>query len=358
VASTTTTEQEKRAARFAEAARFYSLLGWALVKLDGKVPPSRDWQKAEPCQPEAAAGQWSVHGKRSNMGVVLGPSRLTVVEYDTDQALAKLDELMEGEWWPSMPVVESGSGRSRHFYFADEGYRAASRDGLELRCGAQQVVVPPSEHPDTGRPYRWIVKPTVGPLRPVPASVLDYFAANRSADSAGAVEEEIRKPGRHKALLSLAGSLRRRGLTAEEIAVALLAVNQARCRPPLPDREVAELARDVARRYDPAPPDPVQERLGREADRLIRDGGGGASGRGRDTNQEEERSDKRAAPPLIVTLEQYLAGSQDEAAWVVDHLIGRGVLTIVAGLPKVGKSTLVFGMLGAITTSENGGPPS
>jgi hypothetical protein len=89
------------------------------------------------------------------MGVVLGPSRLAVLEYDTDQARERLLELFGGEW-PAVPTVESGSGRSRHFYFADEGYKASSRDGLELRCGAQQVVVPPSEHPETGRPYRWL----------------------------------------------------------------------------------------------------------------------------------------------------------------------------------------------------------
>jgi DNA-binding HxlR family transcriptional regulator len=135
--------------------------------------------------------------------------------------------------------------------------------------------------------------------------------------------------------------MRHKGMSGDEIAVALLTVNERRCKPPLPEEEVVELARDVARRYDPAPPDPEQERIEREADKLL--------GHHRDTQP------KRTAPALIVPLGVYLAGTQDEAAWIVDHLIGRGVLSIVAGLPKAGKSTLVYGALGAVTGGENGG---
>jgi hypothetical protein len=85
---------------------------------------------------------------------------------------------------------------------------------------------------------------------------------------AGPVGEEIQAGERHRTLLSLAGSLRHRGLGEEEILVSLLAVNRLRCRPPLPDEELVELARDVVRRYEPAH-DPEQEELEREADRLF-----------------------------------------------------------------------------------------
>jgi putative DNA primase/helicase len=152
-----TPDLEERAAAFVAAARSYSALGWALIPLKGKEPRSRRWQTAAPEDPELAAGKWAEWGKRWNMGVVLGSSGLAVIEYDTEAAKEKLLELLGGDW-PAVPTVESG-GRSRHLYFCDDGLEPAVRDGLELRCGRQQCVVPPSVHPVTGRTYEWVITP-------------------------------------------------------------------------------------------------------------------------------------------------------------------------------------------------------
>jgi len=65
------------------------------------------------------------------------------------------------------------------------------------------------------------------------------------------VEETIPDGQRNATLASPAGSMRRRGMTPEEIAVALAEVNRNRCRPPLPDDEVEAIARNIGR-YAPA----------------------------------------------------------------------------------------------------------
>src|SRR5260370_11120532 len=52
---------------------------------------------------------------------------------------------------------------------------------------------------------------------------------------------------RNATLTRKAGSMRRAGLTAPEIEAALLAVNAARCMPPLPERDVARIAKSVGR---------------------------------------------------------------------------------------------------------------
>jgi hypothetical protein len=343
---TAVTDRAARAALFVEHARRYSELGWALVRLDGKEPVGRRWQDATPEAPELVAGKWAVWGESRNIGVVLRGSGLAVVEPDTPEAHAKLLELLGGEL-PAVPIVQSG-GTSLHLYFRDEGQGNGSVDGLELRADGQQCALPPSVHPATGRPYRWLEghEPWTLPLVPVPESLVAYFAGKRRKGPASPVGDEIRErsPGRHKTLLSLAGTMRHRGMSGDEIAVALLAVNERRCKPPLLEEEVVQLARDVARRYDPAPRDVEQERLQAQAEGIL------------EASQEalgHHREQKRRTSGLIVPLGVYLAGNEDDAAWVVDHLIGRGVLTIVAGLPKVGKSTFVFGMLGAITSSTN-----
>jgi DNA-binding transcriptional ArsR family regulator len=339
-----TIDPEERAAAFVAAARSYA--GWALIPLNGKEPRSRRWQTATPEDSELTAGKWSEWGKRHGMGVVLGPSRLAVIEDDLADGHEKLLELFGGEL-PPVPIVKSG-GKSLHLYFLDDGLQPAARGGLELRCGRQQVVLPPSVHPDTGRQYEWITghdldAPGVA-LVTVPETARAYFAAGERKKRAAPVGDEIREkdPGRHRTLLSLAGSMRHRGMSGDEIAVALLAVNARRCKPPLPEHEVAELAHDVAARYRPEPLDPEQEKLEREAERLLA---------GEPIEQLKSASRRRQTAPLIVSLVEFLGGSEDDAAWLVDHLAARGALVVVAGLPKVGKSTFVYGLLGALTGS-------
>lgn len=244
----------QRAARFVDDAYRLTELGWALIRLDGKIPKGKDWQRTEPLRdPHQAAGQWSEWGRRWNMGVVLGPSGLCVLENDTDEAELVLLELLGGIW-PETPTARTGSGR-RHLYFEvpPNGVAKAARDGLELRLGAHQCVVPPSEHPDTGFEYSWELEPWSTPLLKVPGDALAYFA-EASASRAGAaspVPDQIPHGRQHYELVSLAGSMRRRGMNANEIFAALWEVNLNRCEFPGPEENIRQIAESVER-YDPA----------------------------------------------------------------------------------------------------------
>jgi hypothetical protein len=79
--------------------------------------------------------------------------------------------------------------------------------------------------------------------------------AKRSAPEVG---ERISSGGRNNELTSIGGTLRRRGLEEEEIAAALLAVNERRCDPPLGEAEVRTIAHSVAG-YKPATPKPAYD---------------------------------------------------------------------------------------------------
>jgi hypothetical protein len=57
----------------------------------------------------------------------------------------------------------------------------------------------------------------------------------------------INKGERNVMLASIAGSLRRTGLDADELAATLRAINEKRCKPPLPDAEVKRIADSIAR---------------------------------------------------------------------------------------------------------------
>jgi putative DNA primase/helicase len=61
----------------------------------------------------------------------------------------------------------------------------------------------------------------------------------------------IPKVHRNDTLTSLAGTMRRCGMGAEEIEAALLVTNNKRCDPPLAEDEVRKIASSVCR-YKPA----------------------------------------------------------------------------------------------------------
>lgn len=161
--------------------------GFALhwLKERSKAPIGKEWSEA----PVATLDQLvRSHRPGNNLGVRLGePSRLTMGYYlyviDLDIRVAELaDEAWDrfAELFPQisrdqMPEVQSGSGgESRHLYLVtDQPFRSkmlAHSDGkyrdaagswhfeweIELFGSGKQVAAPPSIHPESGLPYRWI----------------------------------------------------------------------------------------------------------------------------------------------------------------------------------------------------------
>ncbi|MDI6894843.1 MAG: primase C-terminal domain-containing protein [Bacillota bacterium] len=201
------------------------------------------------------------------------------------EALALVSE------FPLLPSLLVGSGWGLHLYWllrelslleSDQERRAAQE---LLRCFQATIQAKARERgwnldttSDLARVLR--VPGTMNyklPQQPVPVRVLEVHLDRRYNPSdfdpfladavlAGLVTrspagsrhaaqdrdgEPIPEGQRNATLTSLAGSMRRRGMTAEEIEAALLAVNARRCRPPLPEDEVRAIARSISR-YPPA----------------------------------------------------------------------------------------------------------
>lgn len=92
-----------------------------------------------------------------------------------------------------------------------------------------------------------IVVPTVEDY----AAFAPETSSERNGDGSSAALNDIPAGQRNTTLASLAGSMRRRGMTESSIVLALLSENAERCRPPLSDKEVEKIARSVGR-YEPA----------------------------------------------------------------------------------------------------------
>jgi hypothetical protein len=112
------------------------------------------------------------------------------------------------------------------------------------------AVAPPSIHP-SGEAYEWVISPEEAYLADPPAWLVKQARLRGRRMQAEDVGETISNGSRNKTLLSIAGTLRRRGLDEAAIAAALLGINDTKCETPLGEDEVRKIAQSAAR-YEPA----------------------------------------------------------------------------------------------------------
>jgi Protein of unknown function (DUF3987)/Bifunctional DNA primase/polymerase, N-terminal/Primase C terminal 1 (PriCT-1) len=229
----------------------------------GKHPRLNRWQKLASSDP-VVIGDWWSRWPDANVGIVCGElSGVFVVDVDNrhggDVSLEELEARI-GPLTPTLTTLTGGGGLHYWFVqppgvvFTNENTGRVLGPGLDVKTDGGLVVAPPSLH-TSGRTYAWEVGAPLIPAAP-PAALLALLTA-RSRNGAKATppapDEPIPAGRRRSALLSLAGAMRRQGADAATIAAALETFNAARCVPPLPATEVDDVARDVARRYAPAP---------------------------------------------------------------------------------------------------------
>lgn len=219
-----------------------------------KRPLVLHWQRLEPDDPV-----WTTVA--ANIGSCNWGLRLDdLVVLDADSRAAV--DWVERECPTATPYQTRGRPDRRSFWFSrPEGCELRTRrlaPDLELRTGpGAQQVIPPSIHPDTGEPYRWVgpggdFTETLDPPPPAPVTWLEAIAPRDEPWSPGGSGgwDVIPEGHRDIALTSLAGQLRRHGASRRAIEEWIYLLNQRLCRPPLAERDVVRIARSVER-YDP-----------------------------------------------------------------------------------------------------------
>ena len=240
--------------RLAESGfRLFPLTRW------GKRPLIDKWQEKATCNGESLRA-WMQEYPGCNWGLACGPdSRVFVLDVDGDDGAASLHELIgnHGHDWTNTLSVKTARGS--HFYFrypSDAVIRNSTSKlalGIDVRGEGGYVLVPPSVHP-SGVSYCWSGAGKDAQVLTAPVWLLKKLTASaqRMAPMPVVGGDVIPEGQRNATLAKLAGAMRRPGMTLRAIEVALLAENAARCDPPLPEAEVQEVARSVAR-YAPAP---------------------------------------------------------------------------------------------------------
>ncbi|MEB3199300.1 MAG: AAA family ATPase, partial [Synechococcaceae cyanobacterium] len=159
----------------------------ALVAVRGKAAIGSGWQRKGHHRQRIA--QLLSSGEATGVGMLSGPisGGILLVDHDGGAAGPVLQELLQGQ--PLPPSWQWSSGRPGRWQLAlqvPERYWQAMRnkrvmatgttgEQLELRWTGHQSVLPPSIHPDTKEPYRWLPGrcPADLPLAEAPITLIE-----------------------------------------------------------------------------------------------------------------------------------------------------------------------------------------
>jgi len=222
---------------------------------------------------------WWSQEPRANIGTPTGEvfHRL-VIDIDARHGGWDTADLLEDQYgsFPSTITASTGGGGLHIHLQYPKGVDIRSKTGIlgpgiDIRANGGSAILPPSLHisgnryawtylvseESADRPVSlarapmWLLALAQGPRsfpRIVPPDVL-HRGTGRGNDRVPSWDDggTIGSGQRNAELASKAGVMRGAGFTQDEILVALLKLNADRCSPPLPEREVAGIARSISR---------------------------------------------------------------------------------------------------------------
>lgn len=247
--------------------RMVSVVPLAPVLSNGPRPLVR-WKEDGPLRTEVEVREFWAKNPRAQLAIVLGPTTdcrfLGAVDTDLKNRRDGMPEPPTGYSTGYRHSTKSGGTHDLFLYRTQPpetvtrraigvgGFVDVLLDGL--------LVVPPTNFDGAGE-YRMVREgeimefEAVGLALDLAAPWLRHAWKNHRSKSAPAGRPDDKEPtfegARRSVLLSRAGKLRNLGVGEEAILADLREFNERRCAPPLADAELAALARDVARRYEP-----------------------------------------------------------------------------------------------------------
>jgi len=228
-----------------------------VCRSQGKHPRTSDGFKSATTDKKQIA-EWWRKWANANIGIPTGVvTQLLVIDSDPrNGGPVDRNELMErvGPIPDTAEVTTGGDGRHTYLRYPGGPVPKELAQGVDLKGDGGYVVAPPSAHA-SGKNYEWDgtsgAKALLTPAE-TPAWLMARIAAPRKGAPVDAPPDDRKwaTGERNNKLTSVAGTMRRRGLSPEAIEAALLEENRQRCSPPLGDTEVRSIVQSVTR-YEP-----------------------------------------------------------------------------------------------------------
>lgn len=322
-------------------ALYYASLGLAVVPITAgtKHPPMKAWQKEATQDPEKIRQWWS-RWPDSGVGVVTGEKSggLAVIDLDEHPEDGRRGVELLQTWerengrLPETWTATTGSG-GRHLFFKLQGGMKRQQHLYDYQVDFQTdgalVILPPTIHAKTGRPYKWDIAPDQRPLavyNDQAAAFIDegYLEARGSGSGPRfEAQKEVTAGGRTDYLFRMLSSLQAKGLTDAAIRAAVSAENDSVCVPPLSDQE---LEREVF---------PALQRFEK----------GALSG---SSSQKQAKS----KAPLSLDLVSLDNVPEERPDWLIPGYIPRYQITTLAGDGGSGKTTVWCNIAAAVSSGR------
>lgn len=259
----------------------YISLGWAVFPLGvgSKMPMISKEQGGrgylDATLNETQVRAWWANWPRANIGIATGHA-FFVVDIDPRHGGDETWDMLRMQQPDALPdtLEQTTGGGGRQIFYATPAAFAVKCSvgefgpGIDIRGEGGYIVAPPSVHPETKREYGWegLKELEEEPLAPAPVWVLkrlQEIGKKPEGSRAPPIRAKIPHGYLHNTLVSLAGTLRARGLSAEEMFPALMAVNRERSEQPATEAYVRKVAESVAQ-YPAGKLLPRRERMGDE----------------------------------------------------------------------------------------------
>lgn len=159
--------------------------GWAVLPLDGKRPVTAHGHLDATTDPRIIRQMWA--DRDWNIGAPV-PDSLLVFDVDPRNG-GSLEELEVRAGATLPPTLEVISGRhdgGRHLYYFRpfvQPYRGNIPHGIDVKTNGY-MVMPPSVHQDTGKPYEWVYREVARLPRQVAALMLPRTRTTRRRPTA------------------------------------------------------------------------------------------------------------------------------------------------------------------------------
>jgi hypothetical protein len=217
-----------------------------VFRTNGKVPDEAHGFKDATVDAAEAFGRFN-ENPGAGLAIPTGEaSGWTVIDVDPRNGGLSTLEALEREHGelPATAKQRTPSGGFHLLFRYDARLKprnGALGPGVDVKSDGGYIVVAPSAD------YTWERSPLDTELAPIPEWVLGAQVApdGLRGDVPREMPEKIPYGRQHDHLVSLAGSMRRRGMSESAIAAALKAENQGRCERPGPDSNMERIARSA-----------------------------------------------------------------------------------------------------------------
>jgi len=230
--------------------------------------PAIPWADFQKRKSDATDHTHWFSGNSSNIAIVCGgiSGNLVVLDFDNPDLYVGFSDYWQEYYGKPIqdmtPIVQTGGGGYHVYLKVKQKPQLYHPTGDErkhipdIQSEGGYVLAPPSIHPN-GNPYRFLNE--IKKIHEVKSlSELAIDIPKKPDKVITAEGEPIPDGSRNNTLASIAGAMRCRGISEENILLLLLKENAERCIPPLPDDKV----RDIAKSYVRYPPHPTPPHTG------------------------------------------------------------------------------------------------